>query len=487
MKLQATYQKFLLHGILFFILPMSILAQEFRNFEVHLGDKKAKGIALVLANNDYKNSTNLALAVEDGKTMVDALKKSGFDIEVGYNLDRSAALEIIAEFAEKLKSYETALVYYSGHGVQFEGQNFLLPSDAQPSKLPMILKSSAISVNEVFRTIDNPSIPKVIVLDACRENPFLNKIEATTKSVRGVGLAEIKAITNSMVIFATAMNTQVSDDNQFTEILSNNIKQGGCIEAIVKKTRNDILSLDRNQLIFTNEALTGSICFGDKTNPTPQINDNDGDGIINTIDKCPNEHGILLNEGCPVKNFDKLIIEGQKAKKEKNYAESIDLFSKAIKNGDIRAYNELAIIYDLGLGVPVNKKKAFELYQKGAENGHNVAHAMLGYWYERQGEFDKALEHYRIAARTDEPFGQSKLGEFYTKGIIVDKNLVTAENWYRKAAFNGGSVFENKYGMFLFSELKNYKSAKHWLNQACLNGFQTACQSLYHINKSGLD
>ena len=241
--------------------------EKYRNFYTSVNTSNEKdGLALILANDDYSRTKNLASAVKDGKLMVEALKEVDFDIEIGFNLNRVETIEAINSFSSKLLKYKYAIIYYAGHGVQFGDKNFILPVDAGGSS-EFQIKDSSIDIAEVLKALERIKIPKAVVLDACRENPFLNQLTSETMSVKGFGLAELGARENSIVIYSTGANTIVPDKNQFTEIFSSNIKNGGCIRDIIIKTRNEVLKTDANQLIFSREALLDNICFGDVAAP----------------------------------------------------------------------------------------------------------------------------------------------------------------------------------------------------------------------------
>lgn len=283
--------------LLILIANLTYSQQKFRNFytSVNNADKK-EGIALILANDNYINIGKLEFAEDDGRHMINALKEVDYDIEIGLNLNEDEMIEAINAFASKLSKYKNAVIYYSGHGVELEGKNYILPTDVSGTDA-LSFKNSAIDLTTLFFAIDNPTIPKVIILDACREAPV--QFKAKKRLVKGGGLAEVEARTNSFIVFSTAPNTSISDDNNFTEVLSANIKKGGCINEVVRKTRKSILEEDPKQLIYEDGTLLDDICFGDKQSVTVNIDDYDNDGVADEFDNCPNESGPVSNYGCP--------------------------------------------------------------------------------------------------------------------------------------------------------------------------------------------
>ena len=290
--------KSLIINILVFFVYQVYSAQEvnYRNFHTNTGSK-AKGIALILGNDDYINTGKLSSAVKDARLITKILKQENFDIEIGYNLNKISLLNAINDFSIKLPKYKKAIIYYAGHGVQIDNENYLLPIDAKGSN-NLMLKNTSVSISDLFNEINEPEVPKVIFLDACRENPFIGNITSSTMTVKGSGLAKVKSKLNSMVVFSTSPNTIVPDSNPFSEILSEEIALGGCINDILIRTTARVEQLDKNQHIWTgNQNLKSNICFGKEL-----LMDSDGDGLIDTIDKCPNQKGPINNDGCPIKN-----------------------------------------------------------------------------------------------------------------------------------------------------------------------------------------
>ncbi len=444
--------------LLFLLVFKLTIAQKttYRNFYTQTNKEAKTGLALILANNTYTYSQDLEMAVADGKHMVKALKAVGFDIEIGYNLEKTAMINAINDFASRLNGYQYAMVYYSGHGVQFDGANFLLPSDAKGSK-KLTLKNSAVAVSDLFDAIDNPSLPKIVVLDACRENPFYNQLPSETKSVQGKGLAKVHASKNAMIIYSTSLNTLVPDANQFTEIFSKNISNGGCISNIMLKTRQQVLQEDNTQLIWSEEALLSNVCFGDAPMP-PILNDADGDGITDQKDQCPLQSGSLENNGCPANSKEAITAYeiGLAHRTNKAYHRFFLQMKKASEMGHIAAQYQLGTCYKLGIGTDPNgdpnilnsgfkdMEKALYWLTKAANQNYGPAQNSLGLYYKNNvKDMTKANEWFRLGAENGDPDAQLNLANSYWKGNGVEKDIKTAKIWLRKAC-NQGKTFACK-------------------------------------------
>ncbi len=262
-----------------------------------------KKIALVIGNSEYQHGAKLKEPAQDAQTIAAALEAQGYEVELGYNLDRQSFNQAIEDFSQKFRTYESGIVYYAGHGFQIDGENYLIPIDANPESKFQV-HSQCINVDHFFRSFNQPEKAKVVILDACRNNPFVQNRNWTAE-YRGTtnGMTEISPMTNSLLIFSTEKNTVVRDDNQFTEILSKHIRQGGCMSNLLGNVSREVRELNPDQRIVPVGVLEKKICFGDNSenqqSRNPDLMDSDNDLIPDKIDKCPNEYGSLENEGCP--------------------------------------------------------------------------------------------------------------------------------------------------------------------------------------------
>ena len=93
--------------------------------------KTKKGIALVMANAEYIQQNKLPVCKKDGEDIKEALEYLNFDVISGFNLNRTDMYELILKFIDEAKCYSTVLVYYSGHGVQIDGDNYFVPIDCE--------------------------------------------------------------------------------------------------------------------------------------------------------------------------------------------------------------------------------------------------------------------------------------------------------------------------------------------------------------------
>ncbi len=147
-------------------------------------------LAFVVGNDAYRNVTQLQKAVNDARSVSHSLQQLGFKVTLGENLAWRDYVERFSVFENSIQPGDTAFLFYSGHGVEIDGANYLIPVDA-PKVAPeqqSLLKDVSISTDNLIQRLKaRGTRTQIIVLDACRDNPFR---QASGRSVGGArGLA----------------------------------------------------------------------------------------------------------------------------------------------------------------------------------------------------------------------------------------------------------------------------------------------------------
>ncbi len=206
------------------------------------GEADAQGtggrrVALVVGNASYVESP-LSNPINDARAMADALKKRGFEVILRENTSKLDLERAVSDFGEKLQQGATGLFYYAGHGMQVNGRNFLVPVDARiPSEQRVRLE--AVDVDLVLEQMQAArSAVNLIILDACRNNPF----EKRFRSGGGSGLAQINAPEGTLIAYATAPGSVAADgsgrNSIYTEELLKAMQaQGAKVEEVFKTVR----------------------------------------------------------------------------------------------------------------------------------------------------------------------------------------------------------------------------------------------------------
>jgi len=158
------------------------------------GQSTENRVALVIGNADYLNGP-LKNTVNDARAMAKVLESSGFEVILRENVkNQNAMKQAVREFGMKLKSEGTALFYYSGHGMQVNGYNYLLPTQAV-MHIEQEIEYEALDMGFILAYMESAkSNVNIVILDACRNNPFSRSFRDTKQ-----GLTTMVAPTGTMI------------------------------------------------------------------------------------------------------------------------------------------------------------------------------------------------------------------------------------------------------------------------------------------------
>ena len=230
-------------------------------------------LALVIGNSNYKSVTPLPNPVNDANAIAADLKAAAFDVTLADDLGQSDLRRAIRDFASKIAAKgpdSVALVYYAGHGVQVDGENFLVPVDARIAREADI-PIEAVRLADIMSSLAAvPSKMRIVILDACRNNPF-----ATEKSARG--LAIVDAPTGSIVAYSTAPGTAATDgagaNSPYTAAFLEVSKEPHLqIEQLFKQVRLKVHEATKGQQTpWESSSLTSNFWFvpSDEVAPSP--------------------------------------------------------------------------------------------------------------------------------------------------------------------------------------------------------------------------
>jgi uncharacterized caspase-like protein len=172
-------------------------------------------VALVIGNGAYRSVPELRNSRNDADDISEQLKQLGFAVIDGRDLDRTAMQAALSRFAQRLRGSEAGLVYYSGHGLQINGQNFLVPVDLKMEG-GAFTPFELVKLDDVIEALSYTDGVRLLVLDACRDNPFANVL-AQNKGSRGTsmtrGLAKIERSQGMLIAYSTQSNAVAADGN----------------------------------------------------------------------------------------------------------------------------------------------------------------------------------------------------------------------------------------------------------------------------------
>ena len=200
-----------------------------------------KRIALVIANSTYAHAGVLSNAINDGRLMAATLKSHQFAVFEQYDGDQKKMKRSLQAFSAAIQEdprNTVALIYYAGHGIQYRGENYLVPVDAEIAREGDI-DINSIGVSSVMSMLEAASTNlNIVILDACRNNPF----PLTRSTDRG--LARVDAPSGSLVAFSTAPGKVAKDGDKggnspYTAALAHALTEPGVkIEDVFKRVRS---------------------------------------------------------------------------------------------------------------------------------------------------------------------------------------------------------------------------------------------------------
>jgi hypothetical protein len=218
-------------------------------------------LALVIGNSNYVSGASLKNPVNDANLMEATLKGLGFDVIKQINTGRDAMLNAIREFSKKLLSYNVALFYFAGHGLQVDGINYLIPINAKLENKDDC-KWEAVTVNTVTDEFKkNSANTNIVILDACRNNPYRSWARGGEQ-----GFKALAPIIGTIISFSTSEGATAADgegeNGIFTEELVKQMVIPQQIESVFKKTRKQVIERTNGQQTPTEWSyLTGDFYF----------------------------------------------------------------------------------------------------------------------------------------------------------------------------------------------------------------------------------
>src|SRR3954463_9639261 len=172
-----------------------------------------KRVALVLGNSAYQNVAPLANPANDAAKIAATLKDAGFDVvDSRHDLPAAETRRALRDFADRARDADIAAVYYAGHGIEVDGANYLIPVDAKLERDTDVY-DEALSLERVLVAIEPAKKLRLVILDACRDNPFARSMKRTIASrAVGRGLAKVEPTSpNTLIAFASKAGSTASD------------------------------------------------------------------------------------------------------------------------------------------------------------------------------------------------------------------------------------------------------------------------------------
>ncbi len=406
-------------------------------------------VALVIGNADYKDAP-LNNPVNDARDVAAKLEQVGFTVILRENTTKQKMEQAISTFGEKLSEGSVALIFYSGHGMQVNGHNFLIPTDARISTEQQI-RLQTVDVDVILdqmaaaRTRVN-----LVVLDACRNNPFEHRFRGLSG-----GLAQMNAPEGTVIAYATAPGKVASDgegrNGLYTEELLKAIDRPGiAIEEIFKHVRTGVIQRSSGaQTPWESSSLTGDFYFSSEkaaTKAAPLAPESDKEALFwDTIKNSRNPASFKAY----LAQYPHGTFAGLAAVRIEELTGKTKPAESATNNRTPRQVSELT---------PQSPQLPQSPPRPPQVN-------------------DERLDQLRAAAAAGKPRAELQLGHIYENGRLVPQNYAEALKWYRLAADHGipqafvaiGHLYENGLGV-----ARDQSEAGRWYALAAERGAQPA-------------
>ena len=437
-----------------------------------LFSQEEKRLALVIGNSNYDSIADLKNPVNDAKLIAKTLDSLDFDVIEAYDLDFNSFYEKIEDFADKRKKYDVGFFYYAGHGVQIEGDNYLLPTSNSFDRKWKI-KSGAIKVNDILEYLTSITDQvNILILDACRNNPLEEASRGSGDSDND-GLAVQKIPTGSIIGYSAESGKRAYDgkgENSFYSLsLSKNmLKENLSIDQVFRNVRTEVLGLsNKRQRPIEQSQLTGQAFY---LNPS-EYSDlfKKVDSILISDNEQDLYEGLTLIETVINKSTDQisireaLILKARLYSSLKEYKNSEDIFLNLIDQDSLypETYIQLASLKN----EQEQYKKAIELYTKAIEiepENDNIyfqrttPYEELEMYAEAEADYKKAIEIDPDAAYNYLYLGNLYKDEFNEPEKAIAQYLkmldISPEN--TRALNNIGITYQD--------EIKNFEKAKEY-------------------------
>jgi hypothetical protein len=211
-------------------------------------------VALVIGNSAYARVPALPNPASDARAVADLFTKAGFDlVEMKTDLDGASMRRALRDFSTAVRDADVAVVYYAGHGMEVGGTNYLVPTDAVLEK-DIDVEDETVSLDRVSQLIEPAKRLRLIIMDACRDNPFASgmKRSVASRSI-GRGLAKVDVTTaDTLVAFAARAGSTAADGDTghspYTAALLSNIATPGLdVRLALGRVRDQVLASTAGQ------------------------------------------------------------------------------------------------------------------------------------------------------------------------------------------------------------------------------------------------
>ena len=499
-------------------------------------------VALVIGNATYSEAdASLKEPVTDAAALGDELRGRGFDVDVGENLTKEAMRRALDGFYSKIKPGSTALIFFSGFGIQSDRRNYLIPVNARIWN-DADVRLEGFSIETILNEMNGKGARiKIAILDASRGNPYERRFRKAP-----AGLASITSPPGTLVMTSAVPGSVVADDGPqvfMSQLLQEVQKSDSTVEQVFHRTRMDVLRASQSrQVPWFSSSLDEDFAFtpSSRSAPGPRLTGSDHSAtaerttageqpkagipailrpdLVTDCDRLA-AHGsdeqrpsavagvveqeidivpalTACNEAVrQYPNVARFVFQtGRVAHAQKDYVKALNLFEKAADMGSKIAITDTGSIYLFGQGITKDYKKARELFEKADAEGDRLAGALLGMLYQNgwgvTQDYARARQLYEKAAAAGEQLAMRNLGNLYADGLGVPRDYVVARQWYEKAVKAAASPeVMNNLALFYqngWGGPQDYTKARQLYEKAAGAGDGEAMNRLGFLSEKGL-
>jgi tetratricopeptide (TPR) repeat protein len=206
-------------------------------------------VALVIGNSAYQNAVRLTNPANDARAIAASFRRLGFaEVIEKYDADLSGMTAVLKNFGDRSANAGWAVVYYSGHGLEMNGAAYLIPVDAKLERDTHV-PDETVALSRVLEKVEGARKLRLVVLDACRNNPFVSRMVRSSGATRSIGrgLAAIEPEGGVLVAYSAKHGTTAEDgrggNSPFAEAMLANLEQPGLeINFLFRRVRDQVLA-----------------------------------------------------------------------------------------------------------------------------------------------------------------------------------------------------------------------------------------------------
>lgn len=418
---------------------------------------ESKRFALVIGIEDYPESP-LSLPVDDAKLVKQKLESVGFEVTLVIDPTLGQLIEARDEFVKKINSSGddvTALFFFAGHAVQFNGHNYLIPAESRllpdpgemaesPSEAAFIDRAMDAQLGILDYLSDSNASQVIFVLDACRNNPFNPRHRAGARPAGGLAAMDAKpGGPDTFILFAASPGQTASDgesgasNSPFTQAFAEAISQpGSSLATVYSQVNEQVRRITSGRQRPYQEGVLFNFHFVEPV-AAPAI---------------ASGSARLLETGVEQRQYE-VVRDGYALLRQTLAEKSIDEIKKAAEGGDAEAQYLLGIAYNAGEGVTADPERTAYWLRRAAVRGFSRAQFAYGqrlYWGWGETETNKTegFDWWMVAAENGNASAMLEIGDAYLFGNegVSGKDLAKAEEYFNQALSLGATEAETALG-----------------------------------------